>query len=75
MKIWELASGIRIPLMMEEYTLIDKLLKKSDLPLSERQKVIAQNLVKKGILIKEESDNELDECIFRINYRVDVWRD
>lgn len=73
MKIWELASGVRIPLVMEEYDLVEKLMKDADCKLSERQEVIAQNLTNKGILIKEEHDD--GECEYQINYRIDVWRD
>ncbi len=73
MKVWELASGIRIPLAMEEHDLVEKLMNDEDCILSERQEVIAQTLTNKGILIKEEQDD--GECEYKINYHVDVWRD
>jgi len=73
MKMWELASGVRIPLVMEEQDLVEKLLKDADCVLSERQEIIAQTLTNKGILVKEEHDD--GECDYQINYHVDVWRD
>ena len=73
MKVWELASGIRIPLCNEEQELVEKLLEDDDYILSEREIVIAQTLANKDILIKEELEN--GESNFGINYHVDVWRD
>jgi len=73
MKMWELASGVRIPLSGEEQDLVEKLLENDDLVLSERQKVVAQYLANKDILTKEDrADGDND---YRINYHVDVWRD
>lgn len=72
MKVWELASGIKIPLSIEEQELVEKLLENNDIVLSERQKVVAQNLTNKDILIKEEFDN--NDVNYRINYHVDIWR-
>lgn len=72
MKIWELVSGIRIPMTAEEHSLVEELKKDSKYELSERQQVIAQTLTNKGILIKEEQDGSSN---YRINYRDDIWRD
>lgn len=73
MKVWELASGVKIPLSIEEQDLVEKLLENGDLALSERQKVVAQNLANKDILTKEDlADGDSN---YRINYHVDVWRD
>ena len=73
MKVWELASGIKIPLSIEEQDLVEKLLENNDLVLSERQKIVAQNLANKDILTKEDLDSGDSE--YQINYHVDVWRD
>lgn len=73
MKVWELASGIKIPLSIEEQDLVEKLLEDNELVLSERQKIIAQLLSNKDILIKEDLGDGNNN--YSINYHVDVWRD
>ena len=73
MKVWELASGVKIPLSIEEQDLVEKLLENNDLVLSERQKIVAQTLANKDILTKEDLDSGDSE--YQINYHVDVWRD
>lgn len=73
MKVWELASGVQIPLSSEERDLVERLMENADSVLSEREKVVAQILANKDILEKE--DLEDGDSKYGINYRVDVWRD
>ncbi len=73
MKVWELASGVQIPLSSEEQSLVERLMENADSVLSEREKVIAQTLANKDILEKE--DLEDGNSKYGINYHVDVWRD
>lgn len=72
MKLWELANGILTPLSEEENDLLEKFLEDEDCELNEREEIIAQKLVSKAVLIREDKE-DCDK--FRVNYRVDVWRD
>lgn len=72
MKLWELANGILTPLSEEENDLLEKFLKDADCTLTEREEIIAQKLVSKAVLIREDKE-DCDK--FRVNYKVDVWRD
>lgn len=72
MKLWELASGLLTPLNNEEDELLNKLLVDDSVKLTEREEMVAQALTQKGALIREETE---DTYIFRVNYRVDTWRD
>ncbi len=72
MKLWELANGILTPLSEEENDLLEKFLKDEGCELNEREEIVAQKLVSKAVLIREDKE-DCDK--FRVNYRVDVWRD
>lgn len=72
MKLWELASGLLTPLSNEEDELLNKMMDDESTLLNEREEVVAQHLLQKGALIREETE---DSYIFRVNYRVDTWRD
>jgi len=72
MKLWELANGILTPLSEEENDLLEKFLEDEDCELNEREEIVAQKLVSKAVLIREDKE-DCDK--FRVNYRVDVWRD
>ncbi len=72
MKLWELANGILTPLSEEENELLEKFLEDADCKLNEREEIVAQKLVSKFVLIREDKE-DCDK--FRVNYRVDVWRD
>lgn len=72
MKLWELANGILTPLSEEENDLLEKFLEDEDCELNEREEIVAQKLVSKFVLIREDKE-DCDK--FRVNYRVDVWRD
>ena len=72
MKLWELANGILTPLSEEENDLLEKFLEDENCELTERDEIVAQKLVSKFVLIRE--DREGGEK-FRVNYKVDVWRD
>lgn len=72
MKLWELASGLLTPLTNEEDELLNKMMDDESTMLNEREEVVAQHLLQKGALIREETE---DSYIFRVNYRVDTWRD
>ena len=72
MKMWELASGIQVPMTLEEADLLDKFLKEESPSLTEREKVVAQSMTQKEILISEEKE---DEHFYKMNYHVEVWRD
>lgn len=72
MKLWELANGLITPLNNEEDELLHKMMEDDDISLDEREEMIAQHLTQKGILIREETD---ETYIFKVNYRVDTWRD
>lgn len=72
MKIWELASGINIMLSEEENDLLEGLIKNSKKKLDEREEIVAQTLVSKGVFNKID---ENDDVSFLVNYRADVWRD
>ena len=72
MKLWELANGILTPLSEEENDLLEKFLEDENCELNEREEIVAQKLVSKAVLIREDKE-DCDK--FRVNYRVDVWRD
>lgn len=72
MKLWELASGLLTPLTNEEDELLNKMMDDESTMLNEREEVVAQHLLQKGALIREETE---DSYIFRVNYRVDTWHD
>ena len=72
MRIWELATGILTPLTNEENSLLNRIMDDDKIILSEREEIIAQNLVQKGALIREETDKSY---IFKVNYKIDTWRD
>lgn len=72
MKLWELANGILTPLSEEENDLLEKFLEDEDCELNEREEIVAQKLVSRAVLIREDKEG-CDK--FRVNYRVDVWRD
>ena len=72
MRIWELASGLLTPLTNEENTLLNKIIDDDKVILSEREEIVAQNLVQKGALNRDETN---DSYIFKVNYKVDTWRD
>lgn len=72
MKLWELANGILTPLSEEENDLLEKFLEDEDCELNEREEIVAQKLVSRAVLIREDKE-DCDK--FRVNYRVDVWRD
>ena len=73
MRIWELSNGLLTPLNEEEDELMDKMIKDEGIKLTEREELVAQDLVRKDILVREDIDNE--NCVFRVNYVIDVWRD
>lgn len=72
MKIWELAHGLLTQLSNEEDELLNKIMEDDKVELDEREEIIAQHLTQKGALIREETN---DAYIFKVNYRVDTWRD
>jgi len=72
MKLWELATGLLTPLNNEEDELLNKLLADDSVKLTEREEMVAQLLTQKGALIREENE---DSYIFRVNHKVDTWRD
>ena len=72
MKVWELAAGILTPLNNEEDELLNKMMEDDTVMLSEREELVAQQLLQKGALIREETE---ESYIFRVNYKVDTWRD
>lgn len=72
MKLWELAPGLLTPLNNEEDELLNKLLVDDSVALTEREEMVAQVLTQKGALIREETE---DTYIFKVNHRVDTWRD
>lgn len=72
MKIWELSCGLQVLLSEEENQLLDNFLKDDNYDLSEREKMVAQQLVNKDILIRENDD---DQEYYHVNYKNDVWRD
>ena len=72
MKLWELANGILTPLSEEENDLLEKFLEDENCELTERDEIVAQKLVSKFVLIREDKE---DGEKFRVNYKVDVWRD
>ena len=72
MKIWELAHGLLTPLTNEEDELLNMMMDNETVVLNEREEVVAQNLLQKGALIREETG---DSYIFKVNYYVDTWRD
>lgn len=72
MKMWELATGLMTSLTNEEDDLLLKLMDDEKVILSERESIVAQNLLQKNALVRHESDGSF---IFRVNYAVDSWRD
>jgi len=72
MKMWELAHGLLTPLTNEEDELLNVMMDNETVVLNEREEVVAQNLLQKGALIREETG---DSYIFKVNYYVDTWRD
>lgn len=78
MKIWELASGVKVPMTIEESALVDRFIEEKNPSLDEREQMVAQYLAQKDILIKEEQEDKDDitqDCQFKMNWQVDVWRD
>lgn len=78
MKIWELASGIKVPMTEEEAVLVERFLDEKTPSLNEREQMVAQYLTQKDILIKEEKEDIDDipqDCCYQMNWRIDVWRD
>ncbi len=78
MKIWELASGVRVPMTIEEASLVERFIEEKTPSLDEREQMVAQYLAQKDILIKEEKDDVDDipqDCCYSMNWHVDVWRD
>jgi hypothetical protein len=73
MKIWELHDGVRTILSNEEFDLVEKMMENADCVFSERDEVVAQRLVSKSVLIRTESEHGHDD--FKLNYRLDTWRD
>lgn len=73
MKIWELASGLYTPLSEEENDLLQRFIVSEDIQLSEREEQVAMHLVSRDVLIREEHEENEDR--FRVNYKIDVWRD
>ena len=71
MKIWELSNGIDVPITEEESKLVDKFFEENTPSLTEREEIVAQMLVRKDILIK----NDEFTPTYRLNYMADVWRD
>ena len=72
MKMWELAHGLITPLTNEEDELLNKMMDNESVTLNEREETVAQHLLQKGALIREEAN---DSYIFKVNYYVDTWRD
>lgn len=72
MRFWELASGLYTILTEEEDDLLVKIIKNQEGKLSEREEIIAQRLVHKDVLIREDDKNG---DTFKVNYKVDIWRD
>ena len=72
MKMWELASGLMTSLTNEEDELLLKIMEDDKVVLSEREDVVAHNLLHKNALIRQETDSSY---IFKVNYAVDSWRD
>lgn len=72
MRFWELNGGLYTVLTEEEDDLVVELIKNENYQLSEREEIIAQNLVHKDVLIREDHDNGQT---FKVNYKKDVWRD
>lgn len=73
MKIWELHDGIKTILSNEEFDLVEKMMENADYVLSERDQIVAQRLVSKSVFTKDETEHGYEN--FRLNYRVDAWRD
>lgn len=69
--MWELSSGVNVPITEEESVLVDKFLDEVSPTLTEREEVVAQNLVRKDVLLK---DDNLEQ-VYRLNYLADIWRD
>lgn len=72
MRIWELTSGILTHLSEEESSLMDRYQEETEPNLSDREKIVAQDLVHKNVLMKEEI---LGKEIFKAMPINDVWRD
>lgn len=73
MRAWELKSGINIYLSDEEADLVERILNNNEgSNLNERDKVIANRLVSKGVLRRIEYKNH-DE--YKVIKRQDFWRD
>ena len=72
MKIWELSTGLLTILSEEENTLLQKIIKEGNGPLTEREEVVAHRLVQKDILVREDEDG----CeTYKVNWNKDLWRD
>ena len=72
MKMWELASGLMTSITNEEDELLLKIMDDDKVVLSEREDIIANNLLHKNVLIRQETDSSY---IFKVNYAIDSWRD
>ena len=72
MRVWELATGLLTPLTNEENELLNKMMENDRVTLNEREEIVAQSLLQKGALIREETE---DKYIFKVNYKIDTWRD
>jgi len=72
MKMWEMAAGLLVALTNEEDELLNKIMEDDNIVLSEREEVVAEHLSRKDVLIREETG---DQYIFKVNYKIDAWRD
>ena len=72
MRVWELSTGILTPLTNEENDLLNKMMEDEKTVLSDREEILAQSLLQKGALIREETE---ETYIFKVKYKTDTWRD
>jgi hypothetical protein len=73
MRFFEISSGIRLPVSQEEQEILDLALEGSLLEskLDERQGEVARLMVSRGLLVREETD---DDAQLKANRAVDIWR-
>lgn len=74
MRFFEISSGLRVPVDEEEDDLIKRAVKRRSLKhseLSERERVVADRMVTRGLLFR---DRDGDEVIYEPNDLVDIWR-
>ena len=73
MRYYEISSGMRLPVNIEEQSVLDKVgndrLAKSDL--DEREQEIARLMVSKGLLHRVADE---DKLYFLANAATDIWR-